>query len=434
MRFLKTQNKNKSLVFFLIFSIVTIYSYAQEKKVYWDNGNLKSITNHDEGGNKTGYWKTFYENGKLETSGYYNKGKKLDNWDEYYPNGTKKKRTNYYDGLMSSTSTFYENGNTMISGSFDGNQAKDGFWSQYYNNWQQKIRGEYAHGRKHGKWEYYRKNGKVYKIENYKLGILNSKWDGNHLTNNNYESEVVSVVEAAEKVEEVEIIEVVESAEDVVEAAAAAVDAASDAADAVVETSSHYGNRENGEWKFYNENGKMIEIGNYLNDGKDGKWIYYYDNGQLKKEQVWKKGKLMEVTTYFDENGKPLDRGTLKSGSGTVKEYEPDGKFISTVEYSFGEELDWNDWSKLNTLAWRVYENEGDSDTLNQAITWVKRSIKLDKNYYNTDTYAALLYKTGKNKQALSLAKQAIEIAKKDKEEYSSTTELIGLIKKEMKN
>jgi hypothetical protein len=48
------------------------------------------------------------------------------------------------------------------------------------------------------------------------------------------------------------------------------------------------------------------------------------------------------------------------------------------------------------------------------------------------DTYAAVLYKSGKNKEALMVANKAIEIAKREKytaEDYQGTTDLINKIK-----
>ncbi len=88
----------------------------------------------------------------------------------------------------------------------------------------------------------------------------------------------------------------------------------------------------------------------------------------------------------------------------------------------------WNDWSKLNTLAWHAYEEHNLVDELLKAIEIVKRSISLDENYHNLDTYAALLYKTGRYEAAIKKAKEAIEVAKRDEVDYTATTELILLI------
>lgn len=88
----------------------------------------------------------------------------------------------------------------------------------------------------------------------------------------------------------------------------------------------------------------------------------------------------------------------------------------------------WNSSSKLNSLAWNAYKNHNDIKILLKAIKAVERSIELEKNYYNVDTHAALLYKTGNYSKALKRAKEAIDIAKKEDITYASTTELIEKI------
>jgi tetratricopeptide (TPR) repeat protein len=88
----------------------------------------------------------------------------------------------------------------------------------------------------------------------------------------------------------------------------------------------------------------------------------------------------------------------------------------------------WNSSRNLNGLAWESYKNETSKDKLEEAKKWIIRSIELNKDYYNVDTYAALLFKTGFYTQALKRAKEAIEIAKKNNIDYKSTSDLINLI------
>ncbi|WP_420574789.1 thioredoxin domain-containing protein [Kordia sp.] len=88
----------------------------------------------------------------------------------------------------------------------------------------------------------------------------------------------------------------------------------------------------------------------------------------------------------------------------------------------------WNSSSKLNSLAWNAYKTKNDVQILLKAIKVVERSIELEKNYYNVDTHAALLYKTGNYNKALKRAKEAIDIAKGEGLSYTSTSELIEKI------
>ncbi len=88
----------------------------------------------------------------------------------------------------------------------------------------------------------------------------------------------------------------------------------------------------------------------------------------------------------------------------------------------------WDSSSQLNSLAWNAYQNHNDITVLLTAIKAVERSIELEKTYYNVDTHAALLFKTGSYQKALKKAKEAINIAKEDNIEYTSTTDLIEKI------
>lgn len=87
-----------------------------------------------------------------------------------------------------------------------------------------------------------------------------------------------------------------------------------------------------------------------------------------------------------------------------------------------------NSWRALNQIAWHAYLEHNDVTVLLQAIKMVERSIELEANYYNVDTHAALLYKTGNYTQALKQAKEAIRLAKNSGLAYTTTTELIDKI------
>lgn len=91
-----------------------------------------------------------------------------------------------------------------------------------------------------------------------------------------------------------------------------------------------------------------------------------------------------------------------------------------------------NDANILNSISWTFYESVSDKDALLRAESWAKKACDLDKSYANLDTYAAVLYKTGKKDLALETANKAIELAKKEKyapEDYQGTTDLIKKIK-----
>ena len=85
----------------------------------------------------------------------------------------------------------------------------------------------------------------------------------------------------------------------------------------------------------------------------------------------------------------------------------------------------------LNEVAWNFFENKKITEKkyLDEALKWSKNSIKINENYFNLDTYAWLLNKSGDYKKAKSFALNAIERAKKDGNDYSSTKQLIDSLK-----
>jgi len=80
---------------------------------------------------------------------------------------------------------------------------------------------------------------------------------------------------------------------------------------------------------------------------------------------------------------------------------------------------------ELNNAAWTFYEAVDDKALLKKAIGWAKESVKLDPQYFNSDTLAALYYKAGDKKKAKKAALAAIEIAKKNGEDYSGTEQFL---------
>ncbi|MFT7344219.1 MAG: thioredoxin-related protein [Lentimonas sp.] len=90
----------------------------------------------------------------------------------------------------------------------------------------------------------------------------------------------------------------------------------------------------------------------------------------------------------------------------------------------------WDDSEALNSMAWDNYLNFDDAESLTSAKSWVERSIDLNPNYANTDTYASILYKLELFEEALTQAEKAILIAKDKGLNYNETSELINKIKK----
>ncbi len=98
---------------------------------------------------------------------------------------------------------------------------------------------------------------------------------------------------------------------------------------------------------------------------------------------------------------------------------------FSKSAVAFFDKYPSKDMMQLNNVAWAFYESVSDKAMLKKAVEWSKASIKLDAQYFNSDTLAALYYKIGDKKKAKKAALAAIEIAKKNGEDYSGTEQFL---------
>ena len=118
--------------------------------------------------------------------------------------------------------------------------------------------------------------------------------------------------------------------------------------------------------------------------------------------------------------------GQLRMGFYAQRE---DWKNFAKVADAHFKKFPAEDWSVLNDLAWMYYDAVDSKKELKCALGWAKQSVKMDKNYANTDTMASLYYKLGKKGKALKYATEAIAMAKASDEDYSATEMLIQKIK-----
>jgi tetratricopeptide (TPR) repeat protein len=78
-----------------------------------------------------------------------------------------------------------------------------------------------------------------------------------------------------------------------------------------------------------------------------------------------------------------------------------------------------NDPEELSELAWKFYLYIENKSHLEMALSWAKKAVDLSSEPAIIDTYASLLYKLGKIKQAILIEKKALEMAE---QLYNDTT------------
>jgi thioredoxin-related protein len=89
-----------------------------------------------------------------------------------------------------------------------------------------------------------------------------------------------------------------------------------------------------------------------------------------------------------------------------------------------------NEPNTLNTFAWEVFENNGDKKLLQIALRWSKKSLegKESNNWHYIDTYANILYRLGKTKEALEMETKLLSF--EDEEAKDTALKTIDKMKK----
>lgn len=115
--------------------------------------------------------------------------------------------------------------------------------------------------------------------------------------------------------------------------------------------------------------------------------------------------------------------------------YQAKGDFASVYKVlpAYLEKYKMNKPGELNNYSWYVFENTDEKAKLETAASWAKKSVSLDPNYYNSDTYANILFKIGKYAEAQKWAEKAIEYAQKEGGDAPETEALLAKIKEKTK-
>ncbi len=64
--------------------------------------------------------------------------------------------------------------------------------------------------------------------------------------------------------------------------------------------------------------------------------------------------------------------------------------------------------SLLNSICWQYAININNREAIKKAINWAEFGLKINNSSYLLDTYAHLLYKTGKKNKAIEIQEQAL--------------------------
>lgn len=179
--------------------------------------------------------------------------------------------------------------------------------------------------------------------------------------------------------------------------------------------------------RFFLDNlGKYRDLYGYEADKKINDILGQNLNTAIKEknENLFRES-LMQIDKYIEEPGKQEMLQSFKldyfSNTDDWKSFAQEFKFyIDSKGYS--------DPGLINSYCWRIYETCANKEIIAKACEWMKNASGKDPQYAYIDTYAALLFKAGRYKEAEDKASEAIVAGKKAGEDVKSTVDLIGKI------
>lgn len=337
----------RSLFKYLLFLTISHQSIGQVfvKKKYFDPEQTKIkeiITLSEIDSSLEGSYQSFYQNGSLETKGYYANNQSDSLWIFYFENGRKKAEGKFKDGEQEGDWTYYfENGNEKAKGKFKDN-IRHGYWSFYFENGNEKSSGIYFEGKKEGIWNYqyedetlkaqaYYNEGKGLYKEFYPDGSL--KMEGKN-ENEKSEGKWFYYYPTGE-----------------------------------VEATGVFTNGlRNEHWQYFHRNGQLAAEGQFLDGQKSGVWKYYYQDGSVSSEGQMKEDQKDGYWKLYYPSGLIKGQGEFEVGTGNYEEFYESGQQKSSGELIDGKK----------TGQWIFYNEEG----LEDGVANYKDGHGVYKSYY----------------------------------------------------
>jgi antitoxin component YwqK of YwqJK toxin-antitoxin module len=247
----------------------------------------------------------YYENGRIKSSGTFNKGTPEGITRRYDEEGKIIGGEVYKDGIL------------LAEGVTDEKGYKQGKWKEYYPTGQLKAEGEYLNDRKTGPWTFYHLNGKIEQKGQYtKDGKPTGDWRWYYDSGNLLREE--SFIKGKPEGQMIEY---------------------SDSGKVITKGLFTDGLKE-GDW--FEIDGDEKSAGVYRNGQKEGKWlITYEENGKTAAEGIYIDGLENGRFSYYHINGKLKEQGDFIMGNkdGNWKRFDTEGLLITTISYDNGAEV-----------------------------------------------------------------------------------------------
>ena len=141
---------------------------------YFSSGLLKSSVKFKDN-QKHGEYVSYWENGKISSSGYFDNGKMDSLWNFWDQSGNIEGISRWKGDLKHGKWTAFYNSGQIQKESIFHKGKLEGFQFEYHQNGSKALQAEWANGKKCGTWKYWDENGTLILEENYITNNLISK-------------------------------------------------------------------------------------------------------------------------------------------------------------------------------------------------------------------------------------------------------------------
>ena len=325
----------------------------------YKNGFLierEKLNRKDDKGLKQGLWRTYYENGNIQTEAYYSDDQLTGSFKEFDESGKVKVMLQYADGaLVEDEDTtelevqirnqYDEQGVLKYSGTYrdsvpvgihrmydkDGKVVnsflfdnygikvgegiitnegkKEGKWKYFYGDGRVRAAGSYANNLETGKWEYYFSGGKTEQTGVFKQGKTDGLWQWYYADGT------------------------LKREEEYYEGRSEGIYVEYDTLGEVMVNGKYFDGQMEEEW-FYKV-GDYTEKGKYVADLKDGKWQAFYADGTLKYEGSYTQGNPDGEHNFYYPNGQLKESNYYVMGISEKnwRKYDENGVLLLTITY-----------------------------------------------------------------------------------------------------
>ncbi|MCX7987287.1 MAG: toxin-antitoxin system YwqK family antitoxin [Bacteroidales bacterium] len=221
----------------ILFTIVNFALMGQSADTLWNQTDAKGL--------KQGYWRAYYNNGKLRYKGFFKDNQPLGEFRRYYESGGILAIQHFTSSGSSYVTLYYENGQVAAKGKYLG-QKRDSLW-QFYSYYDKTLRLEenYKDGKRNGLSVKYYPNRRPAETLNWIDDKREGEWK-QYFQDGNLKLEAMYV-----------------------------------------------NDKRHGYFRLYRPNGMPEVFGQFSENLMDGEWVYFDEKGQERMHIRYRKGEAL---------------------------------------------------------------------------------------------------------------------------------------------